>query len=323
MDSQINVSNEMAAKTELRKKKKWKKGTLTPYLFITPHLLFFLIFLVLPTLHGIYISFHSWNFFSDPVFVGFQNYADILFNKDSLYYEYYWMAFRATLIFVVFSVPFLIFVPLIIAIAMNNKPFGNTFFRVLFYAPSLFSVATVVLIWVWMLDTNAGLVNYYLVQLGFDRIPWLTSIPWAWVGLVIMTIWWTMGYNMILFLAGLQDVPEQLYEAAKIDGANFLQRFWHITIPGIKGPLLYVLVMTTIASFNVFGQPFLATDGAPGRETRVLMMYIRDVAFAGSNPRAGMGAAMSIVMGVFMLIVTIIQFKLMNPKQKKAKMKVS
>jgi len=316
MDSKVEVSHPLHHQPV---KRNWTWSKLTPYLFIAPHFIFFTIFLVLPTLHGLYISFHSWNFFSDPVFVGFANYVDILFNKESLYYEYYWKAFRATLIFVLLSVPLLIIVPLLIALAMNNKPFGNTFFRALFYTPSLFSVATVVLIWIWMLDTNAGLVNYYLNLLGISNIPWLTSVPWAWIGLVVMTVWWTMGYNMILFLAGLQEVPEQLYEAAKIDGANFIQRFWHVTLPGIQGPLLFVIVMTTIASFNVFGQPYLATDGAPGRETRVLLMYIRDVAFSGSNPKAGVGAAMSIIMGFIMLLITIIQFKLLNRKDKPVK----
>jgi multiple sugar transport system permease protein len=293
---------------------------LTPYFFIAPHLLFFTVFLIVPTVYGIYISFHEWNFFDNPTFIGLQNYADILVNKDSLYYPYFWKAFKATLLFVILSVPFLIIVPLFIAIAMDTKPFGNNIFRTLFYAPSMLSVATVVLIWIWMLDTNAGLVNFYLEELGIaENIPWLTGLPWAWVSLVVMTVWWTMGYNMIIFLAGLQEVPQHLYEAAKIDGANGIQRFWHITLPGIRGPMLFVVVMTTLASFNVFGQPFMATGGGPGSETKVLMMYIREISFTGGNPKAGLGSAMAIVMGFFMVIISVIQFYFLNKKDKPKK----
>jgi multiple sugar transport system permease protein len=297
--------------TQPAKKGSWKKKT-APYLFITPHLLFFTVFLILPSLYGVYISFHEWNFFDEPTFVGLQNYADILLNEDSLWYPYFWDAFKHTIMFVVFSVPLLILIPLLIAIAVDAKPVGTNFFRALFYAPSLFSVATVVLIWVWLLDTNAGLVNYYVKQFGGENIPWLTGQPWVWLSLVIITVWWTMGYNMILFLAGLQDVPQHLYEAAKIDGANVFQRFIHVTLPGLKGPMLFVVVMTTIASFNIFGQPHIATRGGPGDDTKVLMMYIREVAFTGGDPKAGMASAMSLIMALFMIVISVIQFKLMN-----------
>jgi multiple sugar transport system permease protein len=312
----ISINPGVKSKDGHKNKVNWKKK-LTPYLFIFPHLIFFTVFLILPSFYGVYISFHDWNFFDEPTFVGFQNYADLLLNEESLWYPYFWDAFKHTLMFVLFSVPFLIFIPLMIAIAVDAKPAGTNFFRALFYAPSLFSVATVVLIWVWLLDTNAGLVNYYVNQFGGDNIPWLTGQPWAWVSLVIITVWWTMGYNMILFLAGLQDVPQHLYEAAKIDGANVLQRFIHVTLPGLKGPMLFVVVMTTIASFNVFGQPHIATRGGPGDDTKVLMMYIREVAFTGGEPRAGVASAMSILLGMVMVVISVIQFKLLNKNEDK------
>jgi multiple sugar transport system permease protein len=297
----------------------WKKK-LIPYLFITPHLLFFTVFLILPSLYGIYISLHEWNFFDAPTFVGFQNYMDLLVNKDSLWYPYFWDAFKHTIYFVAFSVPFLILIPLLIAMAVDAKPPGTNFFRALFYAPSLFSVATVVLIWVWLLDTNAGLVNYYINVFGGGNIPWLTGQPWVWVSLVLITVWWTMGYNMILFLAGLQDIPQHLYEAAKIDGANLWQRFWNVTLPGLKGPMLFVVIMTTIASFNVFGQPHIATRGGPGDDTKVLMMYIREVAFTGGDPKAGMASAMSMIMALVMIVISVIQFRWMNKESRSNKM---
>ncbi|WP_346729208.1 carbohydrate ABC transporter permease [Lederbergia citrea] len=290
---------------------------LSPYAFIAPHLFFFTVFMIFPTIYGIYLSFHSWDFFSSPVFVGLQNYADLIVNKDSLYFTYYWDAFKHTLLFVVFAVPLLISIPLLIAMAVDTKTWGSNFFRALFYAPSLFSIATVALIWIWMLDTNAGLVNYYLNKLGFENIPWLTDLPWAWVSIIVMTIWWTLGSNMILFLASLQDVSPELHEAAKIDGANAIHRFWHVTLPGIKNQMIFILIMTTIASFNIFGQPFMATKGGPGTDTKVLLMYIQEVAFTGSS-EAGVASAMAIIMGFFLVIVSVIQFKVIGKEDKKA-----
>ncbi|SDN89403.1 carbohydrate ABC transporter permease [Alkalicoccus daliensis] len=302
---------ESVNETRPRKSKSWKEK-LTPLLFIGPHLFFFLIFLAYPTIYGLVISFHNWNFFGDMSFAGLENYANILWVTDSLYFEYFWTAFRATFIFVILSVPPLIIIPLLIAVAINAKPPGQNFFRALFYAPSLLSVVTVVLIWIWLLDTNAGLVNYYIGTLGLDAIPWLTRTPWVWISLVLMTIWWTIGTNMILFLAGLGEISDQLYEAAKIDGANKIQQFFHVTLPGLKGPMAFVLVMTTLASFNVMAQPQLATGGGPGYETRVLILYIYEVGFTGGNPRAGLAAAMSVVLGMILLCISLVQFKLMS-----------
>lgn len=314
----MNVTNVIEKKTIPKTKKKinrnWKK-TLTPFLFLAPHLFFFTIFLAYPTLYGLFISFHRWNFFTEMNFIGLQNYANILWDPNSLHFDYFWSAFRATLTFVVLSVPFLVIIPLFLALGINAKPIGHKFFRILFYAPSLLSVVTVVLIWIWLLDTNAGIVNYYLGSLGLDKIPWLTRAPWVWISLVLMTIWWTIGTNMILFLAGLGEIPDHLYEAAKIDGANRIQQFFNVTLPGLKGPLSFIVITTTIASFNVMAQPQLATGGGPGYQTRVLILYIYEVGFTGGNPRAGLAAAMSVVLGMILLCISLIQFKLMTKEK--------
>ncbi|MGB8955135.1 MAG: sugar ABC transporter permease [Tumebacillaceae bacterium] len=302
-------------------KRVFATGKWTPFLYLSPHLIFFTIFLVLPTIYGIYLSLHNWDLLRPAKFVGLENYLDIFFNKDSIDYVEFWNAFWNTIKFVVFAVPFLIIVPLVLALAINTKTWGSSFFRAIFYAPSLFSVVTVVLIWVWILDTNAGLVNFYVNKFGVSSIPWLTDMPWAWVALVTMTVWWTIGRNLILFLAGLQDVSEELIEAAKVDGAGKLIRFWHIVLPGLRGPMLFALVMTTIESFNVFGQPAVATQGGPGTETKTLIMYIREAAFG--SYRMGDAAAMAVVMGAFLVVISLVQFAMMNrdkwPKRKKVK----
>jgi multiple sugar transport system permease protein len=275
----------------------------TPYLFLAPHLLFFIGFLVIPVFYGIYISLHNWDYLTEPEFIGFENYQRLLFMPDSIEFQEFWNAFGNTLYFVVWTVPLLIIVPLALALGVNAKVWGRNWFRSIFFVPTMFSVATIVLIWVWILDTNAGVVNYYLGQ----TIPWLSDIPWVWVSLVLITVWWTAGTNMILFLAGLQEIPDHLYEAAWIDGANAWQRFVHVTLPGLTGPFTFVTIMTTVASFNVFGQPHMATQGGPGTETEVLMMHIRTTAF--SDFQMGSAAAMALIMAVFLLIISYFQFR--------------
>lgn len=281
------------------------------YLFIAPHLLFFLVFMVGPTLYGLYISFFNWDFLGEPSFVGLKNYLR-LFDFNTLQGEYFWKAVWATLQFVVYSVPILIVVPLLIALALNTQLRGRIVFRTIFYAPVILSVATVAIIWRWMLDTNAGMVNYYLKEwFGISKLaPWLVEMPWVWISLIVMTAWWTIGGNMVMFLAGLQGIPEHLYEAAKIDGATGFRQFWHVTLPLLKPTTLLVTVMTTIASFNLFGQPYMTTGGGPGVATRTVVMMIRNEAF--KDFRMGSASAMAWTVGIIMMIISLIQFRLMK-----------
>lgn len=288
-----------------------KKFNIGPYLFLVPYLFFFVLFMVVPILTGLFVSFHKWDFLSSPQFVGLRNYIR-LFTPGTIDYTEFWSALLSTFKFVIFSVPFIVTLPLILAILLNRDMKLKNTFRCIFYAPAVLSVSSVALIWVWLLDTHAGLVNYYVFKWFGERISWLTSQPYAWISLVGMTVWWVIGGNFILFLAGLQDIPKCLYEAATVDGCNGWQKFKHITIPGLKKTLIYVLIMTTIAQFNVFGQPHMVTNGGPGTSTKVVLMYIRDVAF--SSYRVGSATAMSLVLGIIMIVFSIIQFKVMNSK---------
>ncbi|KRQ87679.1 Lactose transport system permease protein LacF [Caloramator mitchellensis] len=290
-----------------------KLDKIQPYLFILPQFVFFLIFMIIPTVLGVWISLNRWDYLTPPKFVGLKNYMD-LFSKDTIDYLEFWNSFGNTFKFVIFSVPFLIIIALALALLVNSPNLKlRNFFRGVFYTSNVLSVSCVGLIWLWMLDTNAGLVNYYLEKLGFDRIPWLAELPWAWISLVLMTVWWTIGGNMILFLAGLQDIPQVLYEAADIDGASAWQKFKYVTLPGLRRPLLFIIIMTTLAQFNIFGQPYMVTRGGPGNATKVLLMYIRDVAFG--QYRMGSASAMAIMMGLVMITFSIIQFKLLTPKE--------
>ncbi|MFW5841964.1 MAG: carbohydrate ABC transporter permease [Bacillota bacterium] len=287
---------------------------LLPGAFFLPHLILFLIFFVFPFFYGLYISLFNWNLFIPELreFVGFENFQRILFDSDSVYYRYFWNGLKNTFTFVVLSVPPLVIIPYLLASLMNVEPKGYKVFRAIFYLPNLLSIATLVLIWRWVLNTNAGALNLTLAEVGIDNIPWLSQQPFAWVSLVLMTIWWTIGANMIIFTASLKEVPEHLYEAADIEGANTWQKMRFITLPSIRNQLIYITIMTTIASFNVFGQPQLATGGGPEESTTVLMMYIRNIAFGGGRPNPGIATAMAVVLGFIMIVISIIQVRIIR-----------
>jgi multiple sugar transport system permease protein len=285
-----------------------------PGLFIAPHLILFSIFFIIPFFYGLMISLYDWHLFfpEERTFIGFDNFKRILFESDHIYYKYFWNGLRNTFTFVVLSVPLLVAFPLFLAALLNVEPKGFKFFRAVFYLPSLFSIATLVLIWRWVLNTNIGILNLTLGELGFDVIPWLSSQPFAWISLVLMTVWWTIGGNMIIFTAALKEVPDNLYEAADIEGATIFQKFFKITLPSIRNQLVYIFIMTTLASFNVFGQPQLATGGGPNESTTVLMMYIRNIAFGGGRPNPGIATAMAVILGIIMIMISIAQTRIIK-----------
>ena len=219
--------------------------------------------MLLPIVFGLWISLHSWDFtLPGKPFVGLENYTD-LFDPASVSFDPFWNSMRATGIFTLFSVPLLIVVPLAVALVMNQQFPGRNLFRAIFFAPYVLGVAVVGVLWRFLLDANIGLVNHLLGTLGLpDRHPWLSSVPEAWVALVGVTVWWTLGFNAVIFLAGLQDIPRELYEAAEVDGAGAWSRFRHVTLPGLRPVLIFVLLTTIIASANMFGQSFIMTNGA-------------------------------------------------------------
>jgi len=283
-------------------------------LFLAPHAIIFTIFFIIPFFYGVVISLYKWNmFFPDKrSFIGLANFTKILFNTDSIYHQYFFNGLKNTFIFVGLSVPLLIIVPLVFAMLINVEPKGYKVFRGIFYLPSLLSISTLVLIWKWVLNTNVGILNITLGELGIDAIPWLAAQPYAWFSLVLMTVWWTIGGNMVIFTASLKEIPESLYEAAEMDGANSWHKFKSITLPGMRNQLVYITIMTTLASFNVFGQPQLATGGGPSESTKVLMMYIREIAFGGSTPNPGIATAMAILLGIIMISISIFQSRMLK-----------
>lgn len=197
----------------------------TPYLFLAPFLLLFVTFVAVPGVLGIWISLHDWDFLlPNKPFVGAQNYADLL-DSGSPQFQAFWNGMKATGIFVVISVPFLVVLPLLLAILLNRRFPGRTFFRAVFFAPFVLGVAVVGLMWRYLLDPSFGMVNGLLGALGLPGdTAWTTEQPWAWISLAAVTVWWTIGFNAVIYLAGLADIPAEHYEAAEIDGATAWQK---------------------------------------------------------------------------------------------------
>ena len=222
-------------------------------------------FVLAPILYGLWISLHEWDFLlPGKPFVGLQNYVD-LFTPGSTTSEPFWSSMRATAIFTVLSVPLLMVVPLALAVALNKKFRGRNAVRAIFFAPFVLGVAVIGLLWRYLLDPNVGVINYYLDLLGLRPHPvhhrHARGCGWPWSS---RPSGGPPGYNMVIFLAGLQDISAELYEAAELDGATAWQRFRHVTLPGLRPVTVFVLTITILASANVFGQPYLITQGQPG-----------------------------------------------------------
>jgi multiple sugar transport system permease protein len=196
---------------------------------------------------------------------------------------------------------------------MNLKFRGRTLVRAIFFTPYVLGVAVIGLLWRFLLDTNIGAVNYLLGLVGLpDDIAWLGSLPAAWVALVGVTVWWTLGFNAVIFLAGLQDIPGELYEAAKLDGASSWQAFRHVTLPGLRPVTIFVLMITIIASANMFGQSFVMTEGAPGDQTRTAIYYIAQQGLR--DFQMGEAAAASWILTLFLMALSILVFRLSRDK---------
>ena len=297
-------------------KKRKKQNTikqLQSFSFALPFLVVFSIFFIFPFFYGIVISFFDWNFFQPEKtsFVGFDNFLTIWLNDESIFFDYFWSGLGNTLTFVALIVPLVIIIPLILAILIDFQPKGYRIFRTILFLPTILSISSVILIWQWQFFNNGGFINALLTDIGLEEIPFLLQQPWAWMAIIIVTIWWTMGTNMVILGAGLKNIDKTLYEAAAIDGASYFQTLRYIIIPSLAPQMVIVLITTVLASFNIYGQPDLLTNGGPDFTTTVLMMRIRPLAF-GPNARPGIATAMAVSMGILMIIISFIQLKIVQ-----------
>ena len=287
-------------------RKKEVRKQLPNYLFILPHYLFFIIFLLYPIFRGIQISFFDWKIMlEDQNFIGLANYEALL--TDNVFKE----TFGNTVYFAVLTVFLNVVVALLVAVALKNSFRGSNFMRILFYAPAILSVSVLGIIGIRIWDTQLGIVNFFLVDLlGLSRISWLGNPSLVVPSLALTTVWWTFGFPMLIFLAGLQGIPESLYEAAKIDGSGRLQTFRHITLPLLMPTMLFVVVTQFISHMQVFAQPFIITGGGPGNGSRTAVMYLYETAWRFF--RFGYASAISVALAVIMIIIAAILFVTMR-----------
>jgi len=291
-----------------------KKISIIPYLFIAPHLLFFAAFLAWPFLYGIYISLFKFDFLRPErrPFVGLQNYAE-LFDPNSVPFDDFWNGLSNTGEFILWSVLPLVGIALVLAVLLNRNYPGRGIFRTIFFAPYTLSVTVAAVLWWWIFQGQGGLINNVLKGIGLNPPNWLGDMPGAWIAITIATVWWTIGFNTIIFLTALQEIPKSLYEAAAIDGANSQQQFLLITIPMLRSVMVFVLTITLIASANLFGQPYIMTAGGPaeGTQTVIYRIFIEGI----QRSQMGRAAAMSILVALLLLSLTYLNFKFFGSSQ--------
>lgn len=338
------------------------------WLFLSPFLAVYLIFVLYPVGQGVFMGFFSWDLLAidQRTFIGWDNYVRMFWGENIIwdpghllawripglsvivflvigwhrgrisgstvwwlsaaivtifgvamgfrpaegsrwFDSQFWLAFGNTIAFVLMSTPLIVGVGLALALALNRPGRWVGLLRTLFFAPYVLSVAVLTLIWAFLLNPQLGLIGALTSWLGQEPISWLTSTTLAMPSIVVTTLWWTVGFNVVLFLAGLQDIDQSLYDAAAIDGAGSLSRFRNITVPGLARTTLLVLVLQIIASFQIFGQVFIMTRGGPNGATRVSIQHIYEAGFRDFE--LGYASAMSVFLFLVMIAVSALQFR--------------
>ncbi|WP_207802285.1 carbohydrate ABC transporter permease [Paenibacillus xerothermodurans] len=282
------------------------KETLWGYIFITPIMVGFLIFTLIPVVSSLYLSFTKYDGITSPKWIGVTNYANLLHDADFL------ASLSHTLYFTLGTVPLGVLLALIVAIALNAKIRFMGAYRTAFFIPVVTSMVAVAQVWKWLYNTDYGLINAILARLNMYQPEWLASIEWAMPAIIIMSIWKHLGFNMVIFLAGLQGISPALYEAAKIDGASGIKQFFYITVPLLRHTTLFVVVMSIIGSFQVFDQIFVMTGGGPAKSTTVVVFWIYQNAFQFF--KQGYASAMAYILFAIIFVVTLIQMRLAKSK---------
>lgn len=293
-----------------------KKKKSTAVLFILPFIIFYTVFWLAPFLYGIVMSVSKYSLVKgNQGFIGIANYTKILFSS-SMYHKAFLLGLKNTVLFVVLTTPFLVAGSLALALLLDRLP-GRVrgIFRTIYFASYSVSVTAVASVFVWMMKGNGGYLNNLLINLGIIQkaVPWMEREPFVWVSLTVATVWWTIGYNMMLFVNALNEIDTQLYEASAIDGAGFWTQFKYIIFPGIKNVFFFVLMTTIIASFNVYGQPRLMTRGGPGEATKPLIMMITSTIMDRND--LGIGSAMTLLMGIVIVLCSVGQYYLTREKE--------
>ncbi|WP_066194584.1 MULTISPECIES: carbohydrate ABC transporter permease [Gracilibacillus] len=288
-------------------KKSWKQE-LKAVPFLLPFFIAYFLFTILPIFKGMEMSLYDWNLVGKLDFVGLANYVEMFTDND------FWRTLWNTTLFVILTTPTMVILALVLALLANLNSKLQTFFRSAYFLPSILSVSVISFLAIFMLQPYDGLVNNVIQSLGMDIEPfWMADTVLAWFSIVGVTLWWTVGFNMILYLASLQDIPESLYEASEIDGATRWEQFKYITMPQLTPISRVILLLQILASYKVFAQILLITDGGPGGATKPLIQYIYEIGFTQNN--LGYAATMSYALFFILLILSIIQLRFQRSEE--------
>ncbi|MFE3741353.1 carbohydrate ABC transporter permease [Streptomyces sp. NPDC059134] len=271
-------------------------------LFVLPFLLLFAVFLVWPVAHGVWMSFTDSSLaLRDTAFVGFANYAEAFGDPDV------WSSLGNTLVFTLISCVPLVLVALAMALLVHSGLAGQWAWRLAFFAPYLLPVTVVTLIWTWLYQPDIGFGNQLLGTLGMEPVGWLSDESVAMWSIAALTVWWTVGFNFLLYLAALQALPETLDEAAALDGAGAWRRLWSVTLPQLRRTTALVAMLQVLASLKVFDQIYILTKGGPNGTTRPILEYVYDVGFTGY--RLGYASAISYIFFALVIVISVAQLR--------------
>lgn len=269
------------------------------YAFLSPWIVGFLAFTLLPVGLSFYYSLCDYTLLQSPVFIGLENYSDLA--RD----EVFWRSLFNTFYYAAMALPGGLLVSLGLAMLLNVKVPGQAVWRTIIFLPSLVPVVASAMLWMWLFNAKLGLINALLAKLGIEGPGWLTDPSWAMPALALMSLW-GVGHAVVIYLAGLQDVPRELYEAAEIDGAGVWRRVWNVTLPMLSPVIFFNLVMAIIGTLQVFDVPYIMTGGGPARATYFVTMYLYDNAF--NYLQMGYASAMAWIMLLIVLALTGIAF---------------
>ncbi len=278
-----------------------KSKNILPYLLVSPYIFFVIVFVLFPVFFCFFLTFHKWNIIAPMQYIGVENYSRLV--QDHLF----WKSIGNTLKFLLLHIPLQLIISLLLAELLNQKLRAISFFRGSFFMPVIVSGVVVTILWQQLLGYDSGIINRMLISLGMQKVGWLVNPDIAIYSIAVMATWKNVGLYVILFLVGLQTVPTQYYEAAKLEGANSWQRFYHITLPMINPTIFMVVILSTIGGFSLFIEPYIMTGGGPLNQTLSAVLYIYKQAFHYYN--MGYSATLGFFYALMIMLVVVLQKK--------------
>ncbi len=286
------------------KKPFFQRRSMLPYLLVSPYIIYVVVFVLFPVIFSFILTFHKWNIIAPMKFIGVDNYSRLF--KDRLF----WQSIINTLKFLLLHIPLQLVIALSLAVLLNQKIRAAAFFRASFFMPVIVSGVVVTILWQQLLGYDFGIINRLLASAGLEKTGWLVDPDIAIYSIAVMATWKNVGLYVILFLVGLQTVPTQYYEAARLEGANRWQQFRHITLPMINPTIFMVVILSTIGGFSLFIEPYIMTGGGPLNQTMSAVLYIYKQAFQYYN--MGYSATLGFFYAVMIMLVVVIQKKVIE-----------